>query len=290
MAKSVALLLILAGVTANLGQEAPAGLLARRYHDGEKLAYHMKGQNEQWSYQIQASGVVKRDANGRYVEEYAWSNLTSDGAPFKLNDATLKFHQLVSLDPAAPPSIPSLAQVQPILIGPITDFMTFYADLWLAIRTGKLNHAGDHFYQKQGTPASWADGNYTVLGEDSIDFDMTLTEITESNNMATLLVRHVPPEQPQVKLTAAWMREPVGDTPNNWVNVTKRGAKYVAEAGQETFDVEMKVSLADGRILWGSLHNPVKARQRECVDAALTDCGDSKSHDILRHIEISLEP
>jgi len=274
-----------------LAQDVPAdhALLSRQYHDGETLKYRMKGTNERWQYEIQAAGVVKKDQNGKYTEEYAWSSLMSGGAAMPLSAASLQFRELLSLDPEKPPSVPNLSTVQPILIGPITDFLTFYVDLWLAARAGKLSHPGDHVYQKMGIPASWADGNYVVLGEDSIDFDMTLTDVDRQNQVATLLVKHVPPEQPAVHLPADWMREPVADTKNNWVDVQKRDGKFVAAVGKETFDVRMKVGLADGKILSGTIENPVKAKERDCEDAAFTKCGDARPHDILRRIEITLE-
>jgi len=274
-----------------LAQDAPAdhALLSRHYREGETLTYRMKGTNERWQYEIQAAGVVKKDKDGKYTEEYAWSNLMSGGAAMPLSATSLQFRQTLSLDPEKPPSIPDLSKVQPKVIGPITDLLTFYADLWLAACTGKLSHAGDHVYQKMGTPASWADGNYVVLGEDSIDFDITLTDIDRPNQVATLLVRHVPPEQPAVHLPAEWMREPVADTKNNWVDVQKRDGKFVAAVGKETFDVRIKVSLADGKILSGTIENPVKAKERDCDDAGFTKCGDPRPHDILRRIEIALE-
>jgi hypothetical protein len=265
------------------------GLLERRYKDGEKLTYHMKGSNERWRYEIQASGVVKKDAEGRPIEEIAWSNLVSDGNGIHLPAASLEFRQILSLDAGRLPSVPNLATVNPMLIGPITDLLTFYADLWLAARTGKMVRAGDHHYQKVGNTASWADGNYVVLGEDSIDFDITLVSVDQSSQVATLLVRHVPPANPAIKLPAAWMREPVADTPNNWVEVSKRDGKFIAAVGKETFDVRMKVSLADGRILSGNIENPVTARERECSDAELTKCGEARPHPILRRIELTIE-
>ena len=64
-----------------LAQDVPAdhALLSRHYHDGETLTYRMKGTNERWQYEIQAAGVVKKNQNGKYTEEYAWSNLMSGG-------------------------------------------------------------------------------------------------------------------------------------------------------------------------------------------------------------------
>ena len=278
-------------VVCGYAQDTPTApvTLARRYREGETLTYRMKGQNERWQYQIKAAGAVKKNQDGKFTEEYAWSDLMSQGKPFALTPASLEFRQVLSLAPDTPPAVPNLSTVQPVLIGPITDLLTFYADLWLAAKTGQLTHAGDHFYQKMGGPASWADGTYVVLGEDSIDFDMLLKEVDRTRQVATLLVRHVPPDQPAVHLPADWMREPVADTKNNWVEVQKRDGKYIAAAGKETFDVNINVSLTDGKILSATIENPVKARERECEDAGLNKCGEAHPHDILRRIEIALE-
>jgi len=273
--------------------QAPAAApspLTRHYTEGEKLTYHMKGSNDGWNYEVQANGIVKKDTAGHFIEEYGWSDFKSNG-PMSLSPASLSFRQTLSLDPAIRPSIPNLSVVQPFLIGPITDSLTFYADLWLAIQQSDLKRPGDHAYVKVGDPASWADGNYTILGESSIDFDLTLKEFDSSNQVATLSVKHVPPVQPKVKSPAVWMSTPVADTPNNWVQVTKNeSGNYEAGMGKETFDVEIKVSLKDGKILSATLDNLVQARHRECSDAALLDCGQPVDHQIHRQIELRLMP
>lgn len=283
-----ALCLLGALLTQCSAQTAPSPL-ARHYTAGEKLSYHMKGDNDGWIYEVQANGIVKQDTNGRFVEEYGWSDFKSN-APMSLSAASLSFRQTLSLDPAIQPSVPNLSQVQPFLIGPITDLLTFYSDLWLAIGQHSLTHAGDHAYVKFGVPSSWADGTYVILGEDSIDFDLTLKELNAASQTATLLVRHVPPLQPNVKLPAPWMQTPVADTPNNWVDVKGKNSagKYVAQVGKETFDVQIKVSLKDGKILSATIDNLVKTRQRECSDAALLDCGEPSDHQIHRQIELNL--
>ena len=289
MTNRVSLFLILGAVISALAQAQPpiSSPLKRRYQEGDRLTYQMKGVNEKWKYEIQATGVVKRNSAGKYFEEYAWSNLISDGAVLNLPAASVQFRQALSLDPDTPPSLPNLSTVHPTLIGPITDMLTFYADLWLAMRDGHLTHAGDHVYRKHGKPASWADGNYVVVGEDSIDFDITLTKVDDKS--ATLLIRHVPPEQPQVRLSTAWMREPVADTPNNWVQVSKKRGGFVAAVGKETFDVRVEVSLVDGRILAGSIDNNVDAQERDCADGPLASCGEPRPRRIVRKVEIAWE-
>src|SRR5258706_2846752 len=272
---------------------ADHNILTRRYQGGEKLTYHMKGTNRDHSgtrvYEAQATGVVKKNAGGKFIEEYAWSNLIVNSVPVALSPAVTNFRQLVSLDTFE--GVPDLSQVLP-LIGPITDLLTFYSDLRLAATQGSLAHAGDHLYFKHGTPNSWADGNYVLTGEDSIDSDIALAAVDFPNKTATVVVRHVVPARPQIKLPADWMRAPVSGTSNNWVQVSKNSDsksdadKYTAAVGEETFDVELKVSLANGRIMSATLDNPVEVLQRDCADLALTKCGDPVRYEISRRIEI----
>jgi hypothetical protein len=262
-------------------------LLARHYQVGEKLSYHMKGINQNWQYEIQADGVVKKDAAGTFFEEYAWSNMISAGQPFALPATSTDFRQMLSLGPEHPPAIPDFSKVHPMLIGPMADLLTFYSDLWLVNRAANFSHEGDHFYVKNGTPSSWADGSRVLIGEDSIDFDITLKSINQSDQTVMVLVRHVPPAQSQIKIPAEWMRAPVADTPNNWVQVQKNAdGKFVGEVGKETFDVEIKVSLTNGNILSAKMDNPVEVLKRECTDAALAVCGPATRYKILRQIEI----
>ena len=175
---------------------------ARHYTEGEKLTYHMKGNNDGWTYEVQASGIVKKNADGHFVEEYAWSKFNSN-APMSLSPASLNFRQSLSLDPAIQPSIPDLSQVQPFLIGPITDLLTVYSDLWLAIRQSGLTRAGDHAYVKFGSPSSWADGTYVILGEDSIDFDLTLEDLDTSTQVADSSSPARPPAATESEITRA---------------------------------------------------------------------------------------
>jgi hypothetical protein len=290
MNKRVVVALCAACSVIALGQAASQnrGLLARKYRDGERLVYLMKGNNDGVRYEVQASGVVKRDAQGRFIEEYAWSNLVRNGVPVTLPASSGEFRQILSLEPEHIPSIPNLSQT-PHLIGPITDMLTFYADLWLTIREAKLSRIGDHFFQEANTAASWADGVNVILGESAIDFDITLTDIDDAGQTATLLVRHVPPKSSHVKLPVPWMAEPVADTANNWVSVRKSSDRFVAAVGKETFDVRMTIRLADGVILSGTLDNVVETRERDCRDATLLDCGELRPRRIARQIQISLE-
>jgi hypothetical protein len=127
-----------------------------------------------------------------------------------------------------------------------------------------------------------------VLGEDSIDFEIVLGEASTASGTRRLLVRHVPPREPRITLPAEWMRTPVADTPNNWVQVVRLlEDRYVAAVGQETFDAQIELSLENGRIVSATLDNPVEVSERECSDETLTQCGDAVRYQILRQIQVA---
>ena len=268
--------------------------LAPHYQENETIAYTMRtineGHEDTVRYDARARGVVKRDPSGVFFEEFVWSDVHVNGQAFPLSPAGQEFRQRLSLSPEYKISIPDLSKVQPILIGPITDLLTFYVDLRLAMKEKGLVRAGDHAYVRYGVPSSWADGMYTVLGQSAIDFDITLQAIDPKTQVATLVVRHVPPPESKAKLPADWMLAPVGKAPNNWVQIQKEpGGRYAAEVGQETFDVNIKFSLATGKIISATMDNPVEVMRRDCDDLALTVCGAPIRYRIRRQITLESE-
>lgn len=298
MKTTVAILAFLAGLGA-LGvsrtdlqngstESQGVNLFSRKYREGEKIVYHMRATNKDrlktMSYEAQAYGVVKKDTAGHFYEEYQWSGVVWNG---KAAPIAPDFRQILSLDPGSRPQLPDLQHAGSALVGPTLDLFTFYVDLLMAIRHPGLNRAGDHIYVKFGRPSSWASGQDQILGESSIDFDLTLQDVDRSKNIATLLVRHVPPAQSQVQLPASWMRSPVAGSPNNWVSVRKNpDGKYVAAVGKETFDNLVRISLTDGHVLSATMDNPVEVSERECDDAALTACDSPIRYEIRRQITI----
>jgi hypothetical protein len=266
-------------------------LLARHYQDGEKIAYTISCINQSRAktteYEARAEGVVSKNPSGAFTENFAWTDLSVNDDQVRLSAASRAFRESLSLAPGFKLAIPDLGQVQSGLIGPIADLLTFYADVKIAMNQKGLVHAGDHAYVSYGAPNSWADGTKVVVGQDSIDFSVILQSVDPATQTATLVVRHVPPEQPQIKLPASWMTTPVGASKNNWVQVEKGSdGKYIAGVGQETFDVKIKLALATGQILSATMDNPVEVTERACNDAALTDCGNPQHYTIRRQITL----
>lgn len=265
-------------------------LLVRRYRKGQKLSYRMQGTNRDrlhtTNYAVTAKAVVKKEA-GVFFEEYSWSELSVDHSNLALTPESANFREMLSLDPGYKPSIPRLNQIQRVLIGPALDLLTFYVDLQLAMRQDELNHAGDHVRFERSTPNRWADGKHVLIGEDAIDFDITLVRIDQPNRTATLLVRHVPPAQSKVNLPVDWMRTPVAGPENNWVQVIKgENGSYTASVGKETFDDEIEVNFVDGSIVAATMDNPVEVLERECTDSTLQSCGKPVRYQIRRHTNL----
>lgn len=278
-----------ASAQAAASSPAKAVTLERVYQPGHTLQYEMTGSNHGWKYQIHAKSVAKQDSDGAWFEEIAWSNLRSN-APMTMSPESEAFRQRLSLSGDEKyVAVPDLSQIQPLLIGPITDTLTFYADLYLAKKL-KLAHVGQNVYFERATANSWADGTQVIVGEDTIDFDLTLVSMNPKNHTAELLVKHVPPKQQRLKLPASWMETPVRTLPNNWVQVIKSDGAFVAQVGMEVFEVRLTVDTRDGKIIKADLHNPVVYVERTCKDAALTECAEPKADELLRDISLVLTP
>jgi hypothetical protein len=270
-------------------RQTPAdyGSLQRRYADGMVSHYSMAGDNDGRRYTIRATDTVKRDTDGHFYEEIGWSDLTSN-AQQTLAPASLAMRQTVSLDdPVSYMKVPNLANVQPLLIGPITDTLTFYSDLLLAMKA-KLAQAGQTAYVPRTTPNSWADGQRILLGQDVVDFSLRVESVNAAGHTETLLIQHIPPPSLHVQQPAKWMLEPTSAKPNNFVQISKEKDGFTVETGQETFDVRLVVDTRDGRIVSAAMHNPVVLRTRTCTDRELTQCGLEAPKTILREITLEL--
>ena len=265
--------------------------LTRRYREGEVLVYAMKGSNADDAgtlvYEAKCTGTVERDAAGRFVESFAWSDIVQNGVAVPLSDDARRFREILSRSPGVPPSMPDL-RAAPRLTAPVADLLTFYADLFVASMLG-VSRTGDHRLLPSPQANSWAVGEAMPIAEDAVDFDVALTEVNEKERSATLRARHVPPREIRVRLPAPWMKAPVGDAANNWVQVTKNAdGSFAAEVGLETFEVVIRLDLADGKILSATMDNPVDVVRRTCADAALAQCGAPFRYRIHRQVELRL--
>lgn len=267
--------------------------LRRAYTAGEVFKYKLELNYSEAGTETsrtvsRAAAVVKKRGDGVFYELWQWTGMQKNGADIELPPESLDFRQLLSLDPGFKLAIPDLSRIVP-LIEPVVDTLTFYADMQLAVRKGLLLKPGERIFVEHGLPNSW-EGGPTLLGRDCVDFDLTLTTVTPSENTATLLARHVPPARGCGVPPAPWLGKPVSDTPNNWYQVRKEGKySYVVGAAKETFDDEIKISLSDGHIISASQLNQVTGETRTCADERLTQCGAPRKFSIVRNLLLSQE-
>jgi len=125
-----ALLAVLLCIGAALAaQDAPpdSNLLLRHYREGERLTYHLKGVNVDWQghHEIQAEGIVKKDPDGTYFEEYEWS------AP---SDEAVSVRQQISLDPNGRLALPSFSDADLWLSYPMVQFWGIYIEVRIAVK------------------------------------------------------------------------------------------------------------------------------------------------------------
>lgn len=259
-------------------QQSSEPLLKRRYREGDAWMYRIEGRNAA-TYSQDVAGVVRRRTDGGIADELTWLS-----AP--------ELRLMITLDgangPFAPAEVAAGIAKAPTLVGPFTDLLTFYADLYLAMNQGNLRNVGDQFLYRNSQIGSWADGTNVLLGEDHVDFHFELTAVDTTAGTATVVVKHVPPAAPTIRLPAEWMRVPVADTPNNFVQVRRTTDGYRASVGKETFDVTLHVRVADGMLVGATMHNPVVTVDRDCVDAALTNCAEGRPGRIVREVEVTL--
>jgi hypothetical protein len=128
-----------------------------------------------------------------------------------------------------------------------------------------------------------------LIGEDCIDFSLTLKSVDRIAQIAIVEIDHVPPPQTCVNLPADWLKVPVSKVPNNWIQITKESdSSYLAAVGVETFSVIVNINLHDGRIISAKMENPVETIVRKCSKSDLSEvsCGAPSSEKIFRRVEI----
>jgi len=143
-------------------------------------------------YSAIATGEVGQTPEGKWIEPIVWADFVLDGKPFDLGDSGKAFREVLTLDTSYQPPFPDISKA-PAIVGPITDLLTFYADVRLARMLGVLGKPRSHFYFKYGRPSSWADGQTVVVGQDTIDFDVTMKSVDRKRGVVELDVKHVPP-------------------------------------------------------------------------------------------------
>jgi len=258
----------------------------------------MLGLNDGRRYLAESEHTVKKQSTGEFFEEITWKRIVRDGKEIDLSKLS-DFRQILSLDENFISPLPNLAQIPaeilPYLVGPIFDLMTFYVDTNPILFREKLSdiEKGLSVYIPFSKPASWADGSRVLMGEDCIDFNVSLSG---TDSLFALRVEHVgPPLKTCVSLPETWMASPLKSRPNNWVQVTKSlDEHFVVQWGYEYFDTHIYLDPKSGFILSAEMYNPVDIKSRTCREIqsvngkiiSIKECGEISTGHIFRSISI----
>src|SRR4051812_8787778 len=118
MTRTACALCLVTLTVAFVGAQGNSTLIHRTYVEGDRVQYLMKGQNDGSTYQVRIAGTVKKAADGRYGEEYAWADLVSNNNPRQLSPSAQAFRMMMTLEGGAGPfSVPDLSKA-PALVGP----------------------------------------------------------------------------------------------------------------------------------------------------------------------------
>lgn len=263
--------------------------IQRQYQEGEVLKYriqmsHFYDGSLTSKYDAVATGVVKKDTQGSFSEEFQWTSISDDDKQAKFTETDNNFRQILSLSPPFKLSIPKeLTSLSHFLIGPVTDFLTFYVDESLIIRKAStLQKSGDHIYLNTAVASSWG------AGQDCLDFNVLLSSVDHYTQVAQIVVSHLPPSKICITPPAQWMTEQVTDSPNNWYNIENENGKWLASTGKETFDVQQVIDISNGKTLSATMDNPVEFQTRICADEKLSNCSKPTTHKIVRKLTLTL--
>ncbi len=275
----------------------------REYKEGEIFYYKMDALNDGRRYQAISRHKVEKTEDGKYFEKISWIYLKHDGSEIDLSPMK-DFEQILSLDKSFEFVIPDITKIKTelrrFMAGPVFDLMTFYVDLNPRLYFEKLDslESGTPTRFPYNRPSSWADGFFNVLGEDCLDFVVTLQRYGADN--LCLRVEHVPPEANlNINLPEEWMKKPVvKGKENNWVQVTKSGKpdEYFVAFGYEYFDVHLFLDKENGMIKYAQMYNPVerlnlisrKIGINDNIVTSIEDCSPATPQHTFRNVSIEL--
>lgn len=167
--------------------------------------------------------------------------------------------------------LPDLGTIDPRLVEPVTDVITFFVAVSSGAGIANVQRAGDRYALPTPVVGRWAHGKETPVGEDCIAVSIMLREITSET--ATYVTAFEPPTERCLTPALPVMEAPIGQGPNNFQQVMVSAVDRAAMWGREQFVVTTVVRRSDGTILEATMDNQLVLRTRlGCADETLQRC------------------
>jgi hypothetical protein len=195
-------------------------------------------------------------------------------------DATLSIRGIpayeVSLAADAPKGsldLPSLENLDGVVVGMITDLHTFLVAISPHAGINRVERVGDIDVSARPRQASWSNGSTVPLGQDCIQITSKLAALTVTT--ATIETSFLPPATQCLQMHRDWMVAPVDPETraNNFQQVRKDSGARAVMWGREQFRVRAVVNRQDGKLRSATMDNELLLKMRMNCDETMEKCG-----------------
>jgi hypothetical protein len=265
----------------------------RRYQPGQEFSYRIEDRRRQQSGEAVTSTIAVARSTHRVaveagvpVEVVGWIDVmdlvTGD---HRTNLGGLPASR-VSLHPNGPIE-PGKPAGDPLMIGMITDLVTFYIAVSPKVGAANLHLPGDKASAPAPVYGDFADGTAFLVGRDKFRVDVEMTALSGQ------LVEYATYMQPLAfepgELHREFMQQPAcPSAPNNIQYVRRQSESYLAAWGCESIAIKTKIDRQSGAIVEALMVNYLLQNVKTCQDAALTQCTDSPQIEENRTVDLKL--
>jgi hypothetical protein len=264
----------------------------RRYEAGGEFSYHLEDRRRQQAGESVSTTIAAAKSShqvafegGVPVETVRWTEAIDLATGQHRTDLAAVPISRISLHPNGPIE-PGKPAGDPLMIGMITDLVTFYIAASPKVGIANLHLPGD----KAATApvyGNFADGTTFLVGQGKVSVEVAMTALSPD------LVEYSTYMQPLAfepgELHREFMQQPAcSNAPNNIQYVRAQGAGYLAAWGCETITIQTKIDRQSGIIVEALMVSYLLQNVKMCQDAALTQCSDGPPIEENRTVELKL--
>ena len=237
----------------------------RRYVEGEKYSYEVVTEGPEPDIAI-ADVEVRLDGS-RPHEWIQWRSLESGSKDLSEAAKRMPGYSL-SLLPDAP--LPLVKPVDnPEMMGPVTDFYTFYFAVSHLAGSDQVKRIGETYLRPEPVVGDWSDGKDFLAGQSRERVSIKLVTLTP--RLAGYETTFAPVGG--TEFVASWMADPACDgQPNNFQMVKSQQPGYLAVWGCEHYSIHSDTDRRTGQILSAQMIDDLRWHLKFCQDRELQTC------------------
>lgn len=291
--KTFITLSLLLTVTAAVYGQAPY-VFVRGYEPGEQFAYRIEDRRrQQFGEAVTSTIAVAKSAHqvvfegGVPLENVRWTEVVDLVTGQQRTDLGGVPLSRVSLHPSGPIE-PGKPANDPLMLGMVTDLVTFYVAANPKVGIENLHLPGDKVVAPAPVIVDFSDGIAFLIGRDKLRAEIEMTALSAA------LVEYTTYLQPLAfepgELHREFMQQAAcPNSPNNIQYVRRQDSNYLAVWGCESITIQTKIDRQSGIIVEALMVSYLLQNTRQCQDEALTQCTDGPQIEENRTVELQLE-